>query len=145
MKELNKYFEYKDGKLFWKVSKKRIKVGTEVGNKALTGYREFQCNGKRFYTHRFIWEMHYGKIPDGLQIDHINGIRDDNRIENLQLLTTKKNTQRRTDSKGYTITDGDFPYNAQKGYKSKRHHIGMYGTPGGAYMANRMFFITKLI
>ena len=144
MKELNKYFEYKDGKLFWKVSKKRIKVGTEVGNKALTGYREFQCNGKRFYTHRFIWEMHYGKIPDGLQIDHINGIRDDNRIENLQLLTTKKNTQRRNDSKGYYFIKNIIrPYHARKQFDGKQYNVGLFGTPCGAYMANRMFFINR--
>lgn len=85
-------FKYKDGKLFWKVANSnRIKVGQEVGNKTLKGYREFKVYGKRFLTHRFIWEMHYGEIPDELQIDHINGIRDDNRIENLRLVNNAQN------------------------------------------------------
>jgi hypothetical protein len=85
-------FKYEDGKLFWKVAiSNRIKVGQEVGNKKLNGYRELQVYGKRFLTHRFIWEMFNGSIPKGLQIDHINGIRDDNRIENLRLVTNAQN------------------------------------------------------
>lgn len=35
--------------------------------------------------------MHYGKIPEGMEIDHINHITDDNRIENLRLVTRKDN------------------------------------------------------
>ena len=37
--------------------------------------------------HRYIWEKHFGPIPIGMHIHHKNGIRDDNRIENLQMLT----------------------------------------------------------
>ena len=50
--------------------------------------------GKREMLHRVIWEALKGKIPKGLTIDHINGKRNDNRIENLQLLTLKANSQR---------------------------------------------------
>lgn len=32
-----------------------------------------------------------GEIPDGMDIDHINGIRDDNRIENLRTVTRSIN------------------------------------------------------
>lgn len=42
-------------------------------------------------AHRMIWESVHGKIPDGMQINHINGIKDDNRIENLELVTPSKN------------------------------------------------------
>lgn len=41
--------------------------------------------------HRVIWELHNGPIPEGMQIDHINHIRSDNRIENLRLVTAKEN------------------------------------------------------
>tara|TARA_R110002153_G_scaffold64566_2_gene172936 strand:- start:75 stop:518 length:444 start_codon:yes stop_codon:yes gene_type:complete len=147
MKELNKYFEYKDGKLYWKVStSNRVKVGQEVGNKANNGYIEFQCNGKRFYTHRVVWEMFNGKIPEGLQIDHINGIKDDNRIENLQLVTNKQNTQRRNDTKGYYFIKKiniPRPYHSRKKFNDKQYNIGLFGTPCGAYMANRMFFVNR--
>lgn len=43
-------------------------------------------------NHRAIWEAVHGEIPDGLEINHINGVKDDNRIENLELVTPKENT-----------------------------------------------------
>ena len=85
-------FKYKDGKLYWKVStSNRVKVGQEVGNKRPDGYRELKYNGTRVLAHRLIWEMFNGSIAEGLQIDHINGIRDDNRINNLRLVTNAQN------------------------------------------------------
>ena len=47
--------------------------------------------GKFFAIHRLVYETFIGKIPDGMEIDHINAIRDDNRIENLRAVTHKEN------------------------------------------------------
>ena len=68
-----------------------IKYGKEVGylDKS-TGYRYVEINGISYYSHRLIWFMHYGTWPKG-QIDHINGIKDDNRIENLREATASEN------------------------------------------------------
>jgi hypothetical protein len=41
--------------------------------------------------HRLIWETFVGEIPDGYEIDHINGVRNDNRLENLKCVTHKEN------------------------------------------------------
>lgn len=53
----------------------------------------FRVNGvqHRRYCHRIIWELTHGAIDDNLEIDHINGIRSDNRIENMRLVTKKTN------------------------------------------------------
>lgn len=56
------------------------------------GYK--QCGdskGKNFRVHRAVYETFVGEIPDGYQIDHINTIRDDNRLENLRVATPKEN------------------------------------------------------
>ena len=42
--------------------------------------------------HRVVYETFVGIIPEGFVVDHINDIKDDNRLENLQLLTPKDNT-----------------------------------------------------
>lgn len=42
-------------------------------------------------VHRLIWEAFNGEIPDGMEIDHINTNRCDNRLCNLQLCTRKEN------------------------------------------------------
>lgn len=50
-------------------------------------------DGNREYlsVHRLIWEAFNGRIPDGMQIDHINGIKNDNRLSNLRCVSSKEN------------------------------------------------------
>ena len=42
---------------------------------------------QRTLMHRFVWERERGSIPDDHDIHHKNGIKSDNRIENLECLT----------------------------------------------------------
>ena len=44
------------------------------------------------FAHRIMWEAAVGPIPDGMQINHKNGIKDDNRLENLEVVTASENT-----------------------------------------------------
>ena len=49
-----------------------------------TGYITIRVDGKRVYEHRYIWEQAYNKkIPYDWEVDHLNGIRSDNRPANL--------------------------------------------------------------
>lgn len=70
------------------------------------------CNSKRVLVHRLVWETFVGEIPCGYQIDHINTIRDDNRLENLRCVTPKENAnnlltrKHKSDAqRGKTLTD----------------------------------------
>ena len=47
---------------------------------------------KRCLVHRLVWEAFNGTIPEGLQVNHINEIKTDNRLENLNLMTPKENS-----------------------------------------------------
>jgi HNH endonuclease. len=50
--------------------------------------RYFQRKGKKL--HRVVWEYHYGPIPDGYHVHHIDGDPRNNQIENLQLLPDRE-------------------------------------------------------
>lgn len=85
-------FFYSDGILYWKDKPARwMKRGDIAGTTLKSGHCSVSINGKRFYVHRLIWEIHNGQIPSGMVIDHINGNPGDNRIENLRCVTQQIN------------------------------------------------------
>ena len=49
---------------------------------------------KNYYQHRFVYEVFRGVIPNCFEIDHINEIKSDNRLKNLQLLTHKQKVEK---------------------------------------------------
>lgn len=91
--EIKRLFDYRDGKLYWKnklyVNASRIKIGEQAGTLLKKGYRRIQIDKKKYFEHRLIWLYHYGYSPK--EIDHINRIKDDNRIENLREVNRSQN------------------------------------------------------
>lgn len=85
-------FEYRDGKLYWKKvahPNKQYLVGQEAGSIHQTGYRHVTWLGKVHKVHRLIFLLEYGYLPP--EVDHINGDRQDNRLENLRPANRSEN------------------------------------------------------
>ena len=62
-----------------------------------------RVGGRTVAEHRLVWEAHHGPIPDGMAIHHVNGNNQDNRIENLQLVTPAEHCHIHA---GYELRDG---------------------------------------
>ncbi|RLD48401.1 MAG: HNH endonuclease [Bacteroidetes bacterium] len=91
--ELKKLVHYNPntGKFTWLVNKGRAKKDSEVGSKHSSGYLETCVNRKRYLLHRLAWFYTHNEWPE--QIDHINGIRTDNRLCNLRSVNDQINRQ----------------------------------------------------
>jgi ribosomal protein L40E len=58
------------------------------------GYVTVQKNGRVYKEHRLVWMETHGEIPPTYQVHHINGIRSDNRLENLECLSPEEHKRR---------------------------------------------------
>jgi len=135
--QLHELFEYKDGNLIYKIRRgPRGKIGDVAGSICkTTGYRRIPINKKFHKAHRLVWIYYNGEIPIGLDIDHINRVKTDNRIQNLRLATNAQNTQNVTKYKINTSGYKGVHYRkdvekwvARISIDNKRIHLGFYET-----------------
>lgn len=85
------YYATEDGQI-WSAKRKRF-LSLKTKSKGYVKCNLYRPDGsvKNIRVHRFIWQTFNGVIPDGYEINHKNEIRDDNRLENLELVTHREN------------------------------------------------------
>lgn len=143
LERLKALFYYKDGKLFNRVSRGSARKGSEAGYIAEDGYRRVRVDGKFVYIHRITWWILTGKeVPDDLFIDHIDGIRSNNCIENLRLASSLENQYNKTRQvdgtsvyKGVWFDSVKNVWKASIRFQDKRHYIGQFNTELDAALA----------
>ena len=101
-----------------------IVSGAAAGAIGGGGYLQFRIDGRKHYAHRLAWLYVYGRWPED-QIDHINGIRSDNRIANLREATRAENQQNRAIQRN--STSGAIGVNWHKRNKKWRAEIKKHG------------------
>lgn len=140
--EVCSVLEYKNGELVWKASTgPGCKKGDFAGRAiAANGYRTVSLFGKSYKAHRLIYFMFNGEFA--AEIDHINGVRHDNRIENLRPVTRSQNcanqqTQKRskTGLKGVSYMPKLQKWRARIKVMQKEIYLGVFPTKEDAAQA----------
>lgn len=118
-----------------------------AGREALTaktaqGYKHGSIWCKKYLAHRVIWIFLNGHIDDGFEIDHVNGLKHDNRIENLRLATRKQNSANRPNHqntssgvKGVSWDKRNKKWEAHIGVNYKKKRLGRFDSLGEAEAA----------
>ena len=101
-----------------------------------------QCNNKgyimygvhvdgytsKYSAHRLVYLLHNPDMDQSLQIDHINGIKTDNRIENLRAVGAQQNNFNRHTNKGFSWQAANQKFRADIGVGYKVIYLGLYET-----------------
>lgn len=127
------FYDESSGSFTW------IASGIPAGSiDKITGYLRLSVAGHRIMAHRVAWLIKTGSLPED-QIDHRNGVRSDNRWENLRATTNSGNMENqrraRADSStgllGVKIAKKRFA--AKITVRGKDHWLGTYDTPQEAH------------
>ena len=120
-------FQYKDDREKWRV--KAFRLSRDGYPRVWIGPKK---NHKDHFVHNIITLCYLGEKPQGYQTDHINSIKTDNRLENLQYITQQQNCQKRKTKngrnvKGYHLTKNG-TYKAYIRVDNKNFYLGTYHT-----------------
>ena len=117
------------GEIVWKT---KFEGKATFKSKNKWGYLAGGALGKHYYAHRVAWLLHYGSWPEG-PIDHINGVKSDNRIENLRVVTPEQNqknrkrgTRNKSGAVGVYWVNRLNRWQVQIGVNGKEKHIGLF-------------------
>lgn len=123
------------------------KQGSILKKQDSKGHLQVRIDGKQYAVHRLVWLFCFGEFPQN-SIDHINGIRTDNRLKNLRDVNVSVNAQNihsaRKDSRtkllGASLHKASGKYVAQISINGKIKHLGSFKT---AEEAHQQYIFTK--
>ena len=133
-------YDLETGVFTWRVRKaQHIKAGSVAGY-TTRGYVAIMIDGYSFRAHRLAWLYVNGVFPTA-EIDHVNGMKADNRIVNLRSVGRSENLQNqaraRSDNRsGYLgVKSHQGNFQARITIDGKSRHIGTFATPEEAHAA----------
>lgn len=135
-------YDPETGALTWRRPWGLARVGALVGVINHHGYRVFGFRGKQRQAHRIAWLHYHGEMPLHF-IDHVNGVRDDNRICNMRNATPEQNSQNkrvpmpsnRTGLMGVTLHKKTGRWQSAIGHRGTVHYLGLFDSPEAAHAA----------
>lgn len=119
-------YDPETGVFTWKRPAHQKTSGKLAGHKTKREYIYIGIDGEVYRAHRIAWLYYYGKPPIN-SIDHINGIRSDNRICNLRDVSNTVNTENQTRATAQNKSSGVLGVSREKNHRRWRAHIGVNG------------------
>lgn len=136
------HYDPDTGVFIWKVGRQCTRGIGSVAGTVCNGYWSITINGLQWKAHRLAWLWMHGEFPpNGMQVDHINGARLDNRISNLRAVTQFGNMQnlrcvrRETRAGLLGVGPAGKKWAAQITTAGERQYLGTFSTPEQAHAA----------
>lgn len=139
-------YDPQTGILTWRIAIGSAVKGAAAGRKNRDGYLQIGLARRTYSVHRLAWFLAYGSWPSAL-IDHKNGVRSDNRLDNLRLATKSLNGQNKRVAMrhgksgflGVTWHKGVSRWQAQIALNGVSHYLGLFDSAEAAHAA----YLTK--
>lgn len=130
------------GVFTWFTPGKGRVVGATAGCVSKVGYIVIRVDCDLYQAHRLVMFYLTGKWPEH-DVDHINGVRTDNSLDNLRNATRGENLQNQRSAKpfnrsgllGVIWSNQAEKWIARVTHKGKQHHCGTFDTPEEAHAA----------
>lgn len=134
------HYDPETGVFTWRVQpSSQVKVGDVAGGPGDQGYARITVDGFNRSAHRLAWLYMHGEFPKN-QIDHADGVRNNNRLSNLRESSQSENCQNR--AMRSDNTSGFIGVNRKKGkwraqimVEGKNTTVGYFDDPAAAYVA----------
>lgn len=152
-------YNSEDGNLYWSENiGDKVRFGNLAGGLDKDGYRIIHYQHKAYKCHRIVWSLHNGLVDSFGNIDHINGNRSDNRIENLRVCSQRDNTRNQKihragrlygSQKIYTRKDKAFVWHSRIVVNKEQLNLGYYQSEEEGHliylMASAFYGVTPCI
>jgi hypothetical protein len=134
--KLHELFDYQDdGNLIWKKTSSSSALRGNIAGvlDRHAGYYRVGIDRKKYLLHRLIFLYHKGYLTQGMEIDHINMEKTNNRIDNLREVTraqnsynTRKSATNVTGVKGVAWCKTKKKYKVTVSLNGKNIHLGYF-------------------
>lgn len=133
------HYDPRTGFMWWTRGGTGRKLKTPIGTVSPNGYRNVTLDGKQYKAHQVVWFLHHGEWPE--ELDHTNRNKDDNRIENLRVVSRSTQQHNRVMPLPTSGIVGAHWNKRKQKYKSsiringKTIHLGYFNCPTSASLA----------